>query len=392
MTISSKPHVVLVNIWRVVDAKGGTEKVFCEMANQLISRGYRVTAVCHDENQGKPGFELNDEVHFINTYQKPSIFDLEPIRSVRAFSFNREKRRGKRYFISSFWKAENIKQSLELWKDADVIISYQPQTTYILKEILKIDKPVITMFHLTPAKFISRQSYVSCRNAVGSSAYIQVLLPEYVDIIKQIHPNTKVVCIPNVAPQYDKVSPLTEKKILNVARVRRQKRPELLIEAFALLKDQYPDWKCEWYGESDLHKEYGAYIRSLIKNKNLEDRFLLKGPTSEVGEKLRSGSIFAFPSEFEGLSLALLEAMSAGLPVVGCQDCPSMKSMIQNDVNGFLVQPQPKEFATALAKLMDSYELRQKLGNQSKQISLAYSPDTVWQKWDNLLKVIVNNK
>ena len=391
MTISSKPHVVLVDIWRVVNAKGGTEKVFCEMANQLSSLGYRVTAVCHDENQGVPGFELRDEVQFINTYQKPSIFDLEPIRSIRAFSFNREKRRERRYYISSFWKAQNIKQSLKLWDDADVIISYQPQTTYILKEILKIEKPVITMFHLTPAKFISRQSYVSCRNAVGSSTYIQVLLPEYVDIVRQVHPNSNIVCIPNVAPQYAKVSPLSEKKIVNVARVLRQKRPELLIEAFALLKDQYPDWKCEWYGENDLHQEYGAYIRNLIKTKNLEDRFLLMGPTSEVEEKLRSGSIFAFPSEFEGLSLALLEAMSAGLPVVGCQDCPSMKSMIQNNTNGFLVKPQPEELAKALAKLMDSFELRQKLGNQSKQISMAYSPESVWQKWDDLIKNIIGH-
>lgn len=390
MTISSKPHVVLVNIWRVVDAKGGTEKVFCEMANQLISRGYRVTAVCHDENQGKPGFELNDEVHFINTYKKPSIFDVEPIRSIRAFRFNKEKRRGKRYYISSFWKAQNIKQSMNLWDDADIVISYQPQTTYILKEILKINKPVITMFHLTPAKFISRQSYHFCGNAVSSSACIQVLVPEYVDIVKQAHPDTNIVCIPNEAPQYEEVSPLTEKRIVNVARALRQKRPDLLIEAFALLKDRYPDWKCEWYGENNLHQEYAGYLRNLIQKNNLEDRFLFMGPTNEIQQKLKSGSIFAFPSEYEGLSLALLEGMSAGLPVVGCLDCPSMKSMIQDNVNGFLVQPQPEEFAEALARLMDSFELRQRLGKQSKETSKKFSPDVIWQKWDALIRTLIN--
>ena len=114
------------------------------------------------------------------------------------------------------------------------------------------------------------------------------------------------------------------------------------------------------------------------------------GPTNEIQQKLKSGSIFAFPSEYEGLSLALLEGMSAGLPVVGCLDCPSMKSMIQDNVNGFLVQPQPKEFAEALARLMDSFELRQRLGKQSKETSKKFSPDVIWQKWDALIRTLIN--
>ena len=40
--------VVLVNTWRVVNAKGGTEKVFCDMANALDLMGYNVTAICLD--------------------------------------------------------------------------------------------------------------------------------------------------------------------------------------------------------------------------------------------------------------------------------------------------------------------------------------------------------
>ena len=108
MTISSKPHIVLVDTWRVVNAKGGTEKVFCSMANELTDRGYTVTAICHDPTQGKPGFELKEEVQFINAYQKPNIFDQEPIRSIRSYRFNRERSRERRHFLSCYWKAQNI--------------------------------------------------------------------------------------------------------------------------------------------------------------------------------------------------------------------------------------------------------------------------------------------
>lgn len=392
MTVSSKPHIVLVDIWRVVNAKGGTEKVFCEMANELTKRGYKVTAICHDENQGDPGFELRKEVCFINAYKKPSIFDQEPIRSIRSYRFNRDKSRERRHFLSCFWKAQNINRAFNFWDSVDVVISFQPETTFILKNILKLKNPVITMFHLTPERFISRKSYRFRQSAVDASTCIQVLVPEYIDIVKKVHPNARVVCIPNVAPQYDEVSSLETKRIINVARVSPQKRPDLLIEAFALLKDQYPDWICEWYGEAEVHEECSKRIQQIIKKEMLEDKFLFMGASSNIPQKLTSSSIFAFPSEYEGLSLALLEAMSAGLPVVGCVDCPSVNSIIKNGVNGFLVQPEPKEFAEALSKLMDSQRLRQELGTQAKETSKAYSPESVWQMWDQLLKTTINKQ
>lgn len=392
MTISSKPHIVLVDTWRVVNAKGGTEKVFCSMANELTDRGYTVTTICHDPTQGKPGFELKEEVQFINAYQKPSIFDQEPIRSIRSYRFNRERSRERRHFLSCYWKAQNIKNSFKFWDDVDVIISFQPETTFIIKEVLKLKNPVVTMFHLTPERFISRKSYQFRRDAVDSSVCIQVLVPEYVDIIKRVHPNAKIVCIPNVAPQYEEVSPLTEKRIINVARVSPQKRPDLLIKAFALLKDQYPDWKCEWYGEAEVHEECTNQIQQLIHQEELKGRFLFMGASNDIPTKLKSSAIFAFPSEYEGLSLALLEAMSAGLPVVGCQDCPSLNSIIQNGFNGYLVPPKPSEYADALRKLMDSFELRKKLGDGAKETSRAYSPESIWQKWDDLIRTIINQQ
>ena len=389
MTISSKPHVVLVDIWRVVNAKGGTEKVFCEMANELTQRGYRVTAICHDENQGNPGFKLSKEVDFINAYRKPGIFDKEPIRSIRSFRFNREKSREQRHFVSCYWKAQNIKRSFSSWDKADVLISFQPETTFILKEILKLVNPIITMFHLTPERFISSKSYSFRRHAVDSSACIQVLVPEYIDIIKKVHPNANIVFIPNVAPQYEDVSPLTEKRIINVARVSPQKRPNLLLEAFALIKDKYPDWTCEWWGETSVNPILTMRIKELIATEGLEGRFLLKGVTNDVPSKLRDASVFAFPSAFEGFSLALAEALAMGLPAVGRKDCPSVNTLIRDGENGFLTDATPEAFAEGLAKLMRNEELRRQLGSQGKEDMKVYSADRVWRTWEELIFELV---
>lgn len=59
-------NITLVNTWRVIDSKGGTEKVFCDMANELSRRGYDVTAICHDPKIGVPGFPLSTNTHSKN--------------------------------------------------------------------------------------------------------------------------------------------------------------------------------------------------------------------------------------------------------------------------------------------------------------------------------------
>ena len=105
MTLPNKPHIVLVDTWRVVNAKGGTEKVFCEMANALVERGYKVTAICHDENIGLPGFELRSDVEFINAYKPAHLYEKGIFRSIRSFSFNRELSREKRQNLTAQWKA-----------------------------------------------------------------------------------------------------------------------------------------------------------------------------------------------------------------------------------------------------------------------------------------------
>ncbi len=390
MALSQKPHIVLVDTWRVINAKGGTEKVFCEMANALVDRGYKVTAICHDENVGQPSFKLDTHVNFINAYKPAKFSEKGVIRSIRSFSFNRESSREKRQVLTSQWKARDIQNILSRLSHVDAIISFQPETTFILNEIMQVNKPVVTMFHMDPRVFLSKNTYKLRQDAISRSAYIQVLVPEFEKVIRKFHPHTRTVCIPNVAPQFIETSKLENSIIVSVARLSPQKRPELLIEAFALIKDRYPNWVCHWYGETDLSAEYTKHIKEIIHKEKLEKQFVLMGPSNNIADKLQSASIFTLPSSSEGLSLALLEAFSMGLPAVCCNDCPSVSSMIQNNVNGLLADPDPKHFAAALDSLINNFELRQRIGNEAKKSSKLYSDNIVWGKWDNLLQTIIS--
>ena len=145
--------------------------------------------------------------------------------------------------------------------------------------------------------------------------------------------------IPNIAPNYVASADLSQKRIITIARIVEQKRPSLLLEAFALLKDRFPDWTCEWYGER-TNEAYWSDIDRLIHAKQLENRVFFPGKTDDVPDKLRHASIFAFPSAF-----------AMGLPSVGCKDCCAVNSLIKDGSNGFLTDPTPEAFAEGLAKL-----------------------------------------
>lgn len=385
-----KPHVLLLNSWRVVQAKGGTEKVFCDMANALVKRGYEVTMLFCDSNQGQPGFHVEDAVRCVNSYRESRMNFLykNPWKNLRCFRFDSSKRRILRAIIESKGRASLIGDALKVLPKVDLFVSFQAESTWVLREYLQLKTPVITMFHGRPSYFFEDFTFPVFRDAVKSSDVLQVLIPEYVAEVKREFPSQRVVTIPNVAPQYVEKSELSSKTIMTLARVSREKRAELLIHAFALLKDRFPGWKCEWYGEH-LYEEYSNQLRDMIRSYGLEDRFLFPGKIDHVQGCLRKAAIFAFPSSSEGFSLAMAEALSMGVPVVGCSDCTSVSSLIDNHINGILVDPDPECYAMGLKFLMENEEARRQYGEQGREDMKRYSADVVWDAWDRLIREFI---
>lgn len=132
---------------------------------------------------------------------------------------------------------------------------------------------------------------------------------------------------------------------------------------------------------------------SLRHELNLDDSFLFCGTTVDIESVLSNASIFVLPSAYEGFSLALTEAMSKGLPVVGCIDCPGTNELISDGKNGFLVAPNCNDLAKALKTLMKNVDLRLKFGRKAREDMKNFSPDKIWKQWDRLIvRAIVENR
>ena len=380
--------VLLVNSWRVINAKGGTEKVFCNLANALNRRGYSVVMLCCDPKQGKPGFDVDPEVLFLNVGKKESFVE-KTLSRLKSLSFDNIVRKQKR---GLFWidrVSRLLAKEREKFDLADVVISFQPETSYVLKRRLRVTSPIISMFHHDPKVYFEDPLFdLIYRGALSECEMLQVLRPEYVK--KLLNVTQRVVCIPNSCPEYKQQKNLSSHKIVTVGRVNlKQKRTDLLVEAFSLLKDDFPDWTVEVWGELGLNSRDTRYVAELIDKHGLRDRVFLKGVTDDVESVLRSSSIFAFPSSYEGFSLSLIEAMMVGIPPVGCVDCSGVNTLIESGSNGILAEPNPKSFAAALRLLMANEEKRLLCGEGARRTAEPYNPDAVWTSWERLIDEVV---
>ena len=121
--------VLLLNLWRVINSKGGTEKVFFAMANAMVDKGYEIVALALENKQGKPFFPVDDRVKFINVgagYNGKMSF-VQKLRRLTRMSTN-DKRTFDEQEVYGKPRAARIKLVLDREKP-DVIVSYNVEAT-----------------------------------------------------------------------------------------------------------------------------------------------------------------------------------------------------------------------------------------------------------------------
>ena len=117
----------------------------------------------------------------------------------------------------------------------------------------------------------------------------------------------------------------------------------------------------------------------------LEKQVFFKGVSKQMPKLLASSTICAFPSQYEGFSLALSEAMAAGLPCVGLDFATCVNELILPNVNGYLVKITD-EMANALDRLMGNENLRLSLGKNALKTAQKYPPENIMNQWDKVIR------
>ena len=156
--------------------------------------------------------------------------------------------------------------------------------------------------------------------------------------------------------------PASTLNLVSAGRLAAIKNFPLLIEALALLRQRGVDARLDLLGEGEERE----HLQRRIEELGLADHVTLAGFQQQVGPWLRCADAFVCSSDYEGISLAILEAMSAGLPVVATAVGGNPDLVIDGET-GRLVPPGNAEtMAAALQELATDPGLRRRMGQQGR--------------------------
>lgn len=167
-----------------------------------------------------------------------------------------------------------------------------------------------------------------------------------------------------------------KKIVFHPARMGLAKGCDIVIEAFRLVKDKFPDAMLVMSGSGNIidwglnqNKEI-AYFMSLIKHLKLEDSFYINtfSINKEMPHLYRLADVVVYPSTVEEpFGLTMLEAMASEKPIV-VTESGGMPEIIKNDINGYVVPKGNHEaLAEKIIKLLSDEGLRKKLGRIGRE-------------------------
>ena len=174
----------------------------------------------------------------------------------------------------------------------------------------------------------------------------------------------------------------TEKRIVSVGRLEiRQKRQDLLIEAFNKFSSEYPEYILEIYGSGEDEDK----IMDLTAG---NEKIKLKGVSSDIPSAIENAAMFVMTSDYEGIPNALAEAMSLGLPCISTDCSPGGAALLmENGKNGLLVPVGDSDkLAEAMREYMDDPEFAEQMGRNAINIADTFSQEKILDQWISFIE------
>jgi glycosyltransferase involved in cell wall biosynthesis len=225
----------------------------------------------------------------------------------------------------------------------------------------------------------------------GNLAAVVALTQECADWVK-LHSTARLVPVipnpiswplqmhePRIAP--DSICRKKGKILLAVGRLAAEKNFGLLIQVFAKLAPDHPEWDLIVLGEGPERPVLEAYVRATA----LEGRVYLPGIAGNMGEWYARADLYVLSSRFEGFPNALAEALAHGVPAVSVDCDTGPRDIVRHGVDGLLVAPGDDDgLKTALNRLMKDSGLRAALGLRAVEARKRFSIQRIAGMWERL--------
>jgi len=239
---------------------------------------------------------------------------------------------------------------------------------------------VIAHVHTTYFSFSKRNKFIEKLQSHFTDRIVCVskAVQKFVVEVEKIHPSkTCLIYNAAVVPDTLDLDEQTESErsllgitnndfvAISVASLTPHKGHHILLDAATIIIRGSPHFKLLIVGAGPLKRE----LEEHAKRSGICNNTIFTGLRENVFPLLKLSNIFILAStEREGLGIALIEAMAAGLPVIGTR-IGGIPEVIQESMNGILVSPgDTHELALTIKMLMKNRGLREKMGNDGQRI------------------------
>jgi len=344
--------------------KGGAERVATNLVEYFDSKGYEVTMVT----------KLKEPVE----YSLPDGVD----RILADITKEEEKGRIQNLFLR-IGKLRRIIKEI----NPDLVVSFIGKNNLMsIAATRGTGIPVVVSVRSNPAREIGSGLKKLLTFAMFMMAKGVVLqTTEAKEFFPKIIQKKAIVLQNSINPMFIREPYIGErrKEIVTVGRIDINKNQRMLIEAFAPIAEEFPEWNVALYGE-------GPDCDNLVKRVHelqLEEQILFKGVHDDIPQRIEDSSVFVLTSKQEGMPNALIEAMVLGLAVIST-DCPcgGPRDLIQRGENGILIPVDDTRALTeALRQLIMDQELRERLGKNALRLKDRVLPAYVNAQWEEYL-------
>ena len=165
--------------------------------------------------------------------------------------------------------------------------------------------------------------------------------------------------------------------ILVSSRIAAQKRPLDAVRAFARIAQEFPTAHLVFVGDGPLRDATETEASRL----GLGNRVHLPGYRTDLEDWLAAATVWLLPTESEGFSLAIIEAMAAGCAIVTTM-CPGNDEVLEHDRNALLTPIGDVDgIANALRNLLRDEHLRERLGDEARRNARQFSLDRMMNEY-----------
>ncbi|QFG27644.1 glycosyltransferase family 4 protein [Actinomadura sp. WMMB 499] len=360
---------------------GGTIRTVLNLSGRL-ARDHDVEIVSVTRSRAKPFFPLPDGVAitYADDRAVPRRRLARPLSRLPSVLVPKEEAS---FRWMNLWTDLRLLRTLRT-APPDVLIATRPSLNLLIAALAPRGVVTIGQDHMSLGSYkppLRRQILRDYRRLDALTTLTEAARTEYERALAGSA--VRVVQIPNAVPDMPGgPSGRTGKVVLAAGRLVRNKRFDLLIEAFEPVAAEFPDWTLRIFGagarRADLH--------ALVAERGLAGRVEVRPASARLPAEMEDAAIYALTSRREGMPMVVIEAMAKGLAVVST-DCPyGPREMIDHGRDGLLVPVDDGAALTAaLRDLVADSALRDRLGEEARRSARAYDPARVAARWTALL-------